>query len=115
MGPLTSQAVSSGNRTFTYNFVLNNDVQVGDKLYYVDGSNNKQDLGKITAVNTTAKTITIADTSEVPQSSAYMFYTKNAEYNTSGILGYYAEVKMKNTSANLKELYSVGSEVSISS
>ena len=115
LGPLTSQAVSSGNRTFTYNFVLNNDVQVGDKLYYVDGSNNKQDLGKITAVNTTAKTITIADTSEVPQSSAYMFYTKNAEYNTSGILGYYAEVKMKNTSANLKELYSVGSEVSISS
>ena len=115
LGALTSQAVDGSNRVFTFNFELNKDIQIGDKLYYVDSSNNKQDLGKITAINKTNKTITIVNTSEVPQASAFMFYVKNAEYNTSGILGYYAEAKMKNTSTDSKELYSVGSEVSISS
>ena len=115
LGALTSQAVVSTNRVFTYNFELTNDVQIGDKLYYVDSSNNKQDLGKITAVDIAGKTITIVDTSEVPQASAYMFYAKNAKFNTSGVLGYYASVTMKNTQTTEKELYSVGSEISISS
>ena len=115
LGAYTSQAVVSSNRVFTFNFELNNDIQIGDKLYYVDGSSNKQDLGKITAINKTSKTVTIANTGEVPQASAYMFYVKNAEYYTSGILGYFAETKMTNTATASKELYSVGSEVSISS
>jgi len=115
LGAYTSQAVVSSNRVFTFNFELNNDIQIGDKLYYLDASNIKQDLGKITAINKTSKTVTIANTGEVPQASAYMFYVKNAEYYTSGILGYFAETKMTNTSTASKELYSVGSEVSISS
>jgi len=115
LGNLTSQTTDSGNRIFTFNFNLNNDLQIGDNLYYVDSSSNKQDLGKITAINKTNKTITIVDGSEVPQASAYMFYSKDAKFNTSGILGYYAETKMTNTSTDFKELYSVGSEVSISS
>tara|TARA_R100000479_G_scaffold74235_1_gene35897 strand:+ start:1715 stop:6277 length:4563 start_codon:yes stop_codon:yes gene_type:complete len=115
LGAYTSQAVVSSNRVFTFNFELNNDIQIGDKLYYLDGSNVKQDLGKITAISKANKTVTIVNTGEVPQASAFMFYVKNALYNTSGILGYHAEVKMQNSSANLKELYSVGSEISISS
>jgi len=115
LGNLTSQTTDSGNRIFTFNFNLNNDLQIGDNLYYVDSSSNKQDLGKITAINKTNKTITIVDGSEVPQASAYMFYSKDAKFNTSGILGYYAETKMTNTSTDFKELYSVGAEVSISS
>ena len=74
-----------------------------------------ESLGKITAIDKTNKTITIVNTGEVPQAAAYMFYVKNAEYYTSGLLGYYAETKMKNTSTDSKEIYSVGSEVSISS
>ena len=115
IGNLTSQIVDGSNRVFTYSFNLNNDIQINDKLYYVDASNNKQNLGSITAINTTNKTITITNTGEVPQASAYMFYVKNAKFNTSGILGYYAEATMKNTATTTKELYSVGSEVSISS
>jgi hypothetical protein len=115
LGNLTSQAVDSGNRTFTYTFNLNNDIQINDKLYYVDTSNNKQNLGSITAINKTNKTITIVDTSEVPQAGAYMFYAKDAKFNTSGVLGYYASVTMTNTATVNKELYSVGSEISISS
>jgi hypothetical protein len=115
IGNLTSQTIDGSNRVFTYSFNLNNDIQINDKLYYVDASNNKQNLGSITAINTTNKTITISNTGEVPQASAYMFYVKNAKFNTSGILGYYAEATMKNTATTTKELYSVGSEVSISS
>ena len=118
LGAYTSQAVSGEcdeHRTFTYNFTLNVDVQVGDKLYYLDSSNVKQDLGKITEINRTNKTIRINNGGEVPQAGAYMFYVKNAEYYTSGLLGYFAETKFKNTSTDSKELYSVGSEVSISS
>ena len=115
LGAYTSQAVVSSNRVFTFNFELNNDIQIGDKLYYLDGSNVKQDLGKITAISKANKTVTIVNTGEVPQASAFMFYVKNAAYNTSGILGYFAQVNMKNTSTSLKELYSVGSEISISS
>ena len=115
LGSLTSQSVSGSNRIFTFNFDLNSDIQINDNLYYVDSSSNKQDLGKITAIDVAAKTITITDTSEVPQSSAYMFYVKDAKFNTSGILGYYAETKFKNTSTDNKELYAVGSEISISS
>ena len=115
LGNLTSQAVASGNRTFTYAFNLNNDIQINDKLYYVDASNNKQNLGSITAINKINKTITIVDTSEVPQAGAYMFYVKDAKFNTSGVLGYYASVTMTNTATVNKELYSVGSEISISS
>ena len=101
--------------TFAAGFIFNNDIQIGDKLYYVDGSSNNQDLGKITAIDKTNKTITIVNTGEVPQAAAYMFYVKNAAYYTSGLLGYHAETKMKNTSTASKEIYSVGSEVSISS
>ena len=115
LGAFSSQAVSGSNRIFTFGFALDMNVGIGDKLYYVDSSNNSQDLGKITAISTANKTITIANGGEAPQASAYMFYAKNAKFETSGLLGYFADTKMKNTSTDLKELYSVGSEISISS
>lgn len=115
IGNLSSQAVSNANRIFTFGFDINKEIQVGDKLYYVDSSNNKQNLGSITAFDLANKTITIVNGSEAPQASAYMFFAKNAKFNTSGILGYYATVTMKNEQTSAKELYSVGSEISISS
>ena len=103
------------NRVFTFNFELNKEIQVNDKLYYVDASNVKQDLGNISAIDMVNKTVTVVNGNGVPQSNAYMFFVKNAKFNTSGILGYYAAVTMKNEQTSAKELYSVGSEISISS
>ena len=53
----------------------------------------------------------------------YLYFTniiklqllKNANWQTSGLLGYHATIKMQNTATTSKELYAVGSEVSISS
>ena len=45
----------------------------------------------------------------------YILYVKDARWQTSGLLGYFAKVKMQNTATTSKEIYSVGSEISISS
>jgi hypothetical protein len=42
-------------------------------------------------------------------------FSKNKAVNTSGILGYYAEVTLKNDSLKDIELFSVGTGIAISS
>ena len=44
-----------------------------------------------------------------------MMFSKNKQVNTSGISGYYAEVEFKNDSTTKAELFSVGSQASLSS
>jgi len=41
----------------------------------------------------------------------YYFFIKDSSVNTSGLLGYYAEVKMVNNSPQKAELFSIGSEI----
>jgi len=92
------------------------DLQVGDTLYYVHPTGSVVTaLQLVTAV--TATSVTARYSSAPPTSGApyFVFYAKNAKWQTSGLLGYYATVKMQNTSTDSKEIYSVGSEVSISS
>jgi hypothetical protein len=115
IGYLTSQTLTGVNRIFSFNFELNKEIQINDKLYYVDASSVKQDLGNINAIDIVNKTVSVVNGNKTPQSNAYMFFAKNAKFNTSGVLGYYATVKMKNQATTPKELYSVGSEISISS
>ena len=45
----------------------------------------------------------------------YIMFSKNKAVNTSGILGYYAEVTLKNHSLKDIELFSVGTGIAISS
>ena len=118
LGGLTSTSISSGTRSFVFNFNLPDGISVPDNLYYVDSNDDKINLGTITNVDKENKTIDIGsyDTNiTAPSADDYMFYVKDAKFNTSGILGYYAEITMTNTSTNKKELYSVGSEISLSS
>jgi len=118
LGGLTSTSISSGTRSFVFNFNLPDGISVPDNLYYVDSNDDKINLGTITNVDKENKTIDIGsyDTNiTAPSADDYMFYVKDAKFNTSGILGYYAEITMTNTSTDKKELYSVGSEISLSS
>ena len=92
------------------------DLQVGDDLYYLGGGSTAARIGPVTQIE--AKTIyaDYSSTANVANSpSRFIFYVKNAEWQTSGLLGYYAEVTMHNTAAASKELYSVGAKISISS
>ena len=40
-----------------------------------------------------------------------MFFQKNKEIGTSGVIGYYAEVKMEHDSTSEVELFAVSSEI----
>ena len=101
----TPTSISSNDATFTD---LNNAIQVGDIVY--DNTMLGTDTGKaVTAIS--GNTITLDST----PANAFSYFVKDNRFNTSGILGYYAEITMTNTATDKKELYSVGSEVSLSS
>ena len=98
---------SINGNTFTLNEV-NSALQVGDRAYH-SGLGDSSFGNAITAIS--GNTITLDGTAE----NNYYYFIKNNRFNTSGLLGYYAEITMTNTSTEKKELYSVGSEVSLSS
>ena len=104
-------------RKYTFANQTPQDLQIGDDLYYVHPSTGvKTKIGPVTAITATEVTANFSTTSSPPSYPTYfVFYVKNAEWQTSGLLGYYATVKMQNTASTSKEIYSVGSEISISS
>jgi hypothetical protein len=110
---------SSGGNLRRYNFVnkVPQDLQVGDNLYYIKPTTNVLTLiGPITVVGENEVVADFTHTSSPDTTPVYfVFYVKNAQWQTSGLLGYHATVKMQNTSTASKEIYSVGSEISISS
>jgi hypothetical protein len=70
-------------------------------------------LGTITKLG--SNFIIIKDMVAEPQANDLIMFAKNNSVNKSGIKGYYAEVKLKNNSTELVELFSISSEVSPSS
>ena len=117
IGELDSTSIESGTRSFVFDFELPQGITVNDDLYYVFGT-DKTKLGTITEVDKENKTLKIAsyDTNINPPSAGYyMFYVKDARFHTSGLLGYYAQITMIHKDNTPEEIYSVGSEISLSS
>ena len=115
--------------TLTFPTKLNVSVAVGDTAYYVatqdsaDSSgftiNNGDtvEIGEITSVDFPSNTIIVDTTlaSGIVTISHFIFFSKNNAASLSSILGYYAEVKMTNTSTTEAELYQVGVDTFVSS
>jgi len=114
--------------TITIGNSLNESLSVGDTAYYAhlgastggfqSNSGNITSLGEITAINTLENKITvnvgdtqITNNQLVPTNKTMLLFSKDAAINTSGLTGYYASVKMKNTSTTESELFSVSSEI----
>ena len=57
----------------------------------------------------------ILTSGNVPNARDFIMFSKNKAVNTSGIMGYYAEVTFKNHSLKDIELFSVGTGIAISS
>ena len=119
IGIYSSVTGNSGN-TITYVFENNvpNDLQVGDTLYYLyPFTNVVTAIGTVTIV--TSNSVTAGYSTAPPISGSFspyfVFYVKNSRWETSGLLGYFATVKMQNAGSTSKEIYAVGSEISISS
>jgi hypothetical protein len=98
----TPVSISSNNITFTN---LNSVLQIGDKVF----NNSNDDIRTVQSISGNTVTLDAAPT------NAFNYFAKDNRYNTSGLLGYYLEATLKNESNEEKELYSVGSEVSLSS
>lgn len=98
----------------------NASLQVGDVIYYLGTDNTtKKRIGPL--VSKTNSTIVcevdaspIGDISQLANNS-YIFFAKDNIINTSGLLGYFAEINFSNDSTEHAELFAVNSEIFISS
>jgi len=116
---------------------INISAQIGDLLYCLGDSGlitsggfetSNQDpemFGQITNINRNLNQITYVETDldgflintpiNVNDGFPFVMFQKNQSVNTSGLKGYYAEVKFVNNSTEKAELFSVGAEVDESS
>lgn len=111
--------------TLTFAQPLNISCQIGDTAYYVPvgtsggfsiNSSAVIEIGVITAIggSISAPTITITNTlvpNGSPPNGSYILFSKDNKANLSSALGYFAEVKFKNTSTIASELFSVGVDI----
>ena len=105
--------------TLTFPQPLNVSIQIGDTTYYSNDINGVdiQVMGLITAIDKTLNTITteIGTNTIRPTLTSFILFSKTASINTSGLKGYYAEMQFKNDSVDYAELFSVGSDILVSS
>ena len=98
---------------------LNVSIQIGDTTYYSNDINGVdiQVMGLITAIDKTLNTITteIGTDTIRPTLTSFILFSKTASVNTNGLKGYYAEMQFKNDSVDYAELFSVGSDILVSS
>ena len=113
----------------TINFTggINNDsLQIGDLAYYVTPSplggfeqstSEPTLIGPIEAI--TATSIDVDNGSVVmttlDNTGDFIMFAKDTSINLSGLVGYYAEVKINNNSTDKAEMFSIASEITISS
>ena len=107
-----------------FNENINESAQVGDELYYLTPpSTTPIKAGPATAtcvITSVGEKHIIVDNllSGLTAGSTFFMFLKpehNGYTNVSSLKGYYAEVRMGNSSLSKQELFAVGSEVSISS
>ena len=104
--------------TINFSKPLNVSLQVGtDIIYYKDSVTSKvYKLGAVTAKTATSITCQISSLTPPPDSTNdFIFFMKDNDANTSGIIGYHGTVDMEVTSTDKKELFAVNTEVFISS
>ena len=126
--------------TLTFNHEINTSVQVGDKAYYVftspvgpasSGGNNPdsadresiREIGVIESINSgmTSSTITV-DMPNVlsalygpPTTNDFIMFSKDNKVNLGSLAGYYSDVKLRNSSKEYAELFTVNSDYAESS
>ena len=102
-------------------------LQVGDSAYYVPSSslttiNNEQThsslaptyLGVISGVGSDYITLdytTLGTGASALGEDDFIMFSKNKTVNNASMLGYYAEVQLRNSSTKRAELFSLSSEV----
>jgi hypothetical protein len=103
---------------------INVSCQIGDTAYYVSTSASGNfvinastitEIGIINDIVTVASpfsvTLTITNNLSTPPANSFILFSKDNKANMSSILGYYAEVKLVNSSTSEAELFSIGADI----
>ena len=111
----------------TINFTgnVNNDsLQIGDLAYYVTPSplggfeqstSEPTLIGPIEAITDTSIDVDETIGNGIPGPDDFIMFAKDSSVNLSGLVGYFAEVTIKNNSTEKAEMYCVASEITPSS
>ena len=103
------------NTTLTFDYKLNVSLQPGDIVYYLNSADDIREIGPCLSISDSSITCdTTGNVSELTNTS-FIFFGKDNEINTSGLVGYYAEVEFVNNSTEYAELFAVNSEIFVSS
>lgn len=97
---------------------LASNVNNGDVVYYstlsdLGGFKTQLDessitkLGTILNVHNNVIIVDLTENNPIPTQNDYIFISKDEEVNVNSLKGYFAEVKMKNTSTDKAELFRV--------
>tara|TARA_R110002167_G_scaffold252529_1_gene458854 strand:+ start:758 stop:1108 length:351 start_codon:yes stop_codon:yes gene_type:complete len=111
----------------TFTGPVNNDsLQIGDIAYFIfdptttniNGFDQSTDsptlIGPITAIE--GNTITVDEQfGTMPGVNDFIMFKKDSGINLSGLVGYYAEVNIKNNSTKKAEMFSIASGITPSS
>jgi len=105
---------------------VNQSLQVGDIVYYIDSTslstvssfdtsdniNNIIKIGNVTSIDYDSNTIVVNSSADIapPTINDYLLFSKDNTVNSSGVTGYYANIKFINTSKTEAELFSFGLE-----
>ena len=118
--------------TLTFNAALNISLSIGDTIWYtstasaggydVSDTSSILKLGKVEEIIQSSNIVKVSRfhdplnfTAPSLPSNNYVMFSKPNSFNTSGLKGYYAEVRLDNNSTEKVELFAVGSEISESS
>ena len=102
--------------TITFKNTINQSLQIGDMVYF-EKEGDIVELGECTSIASDRLSLiaNIPDTNIRPAADSFIMFAKNNVINTSGLIGYHANVTLENNSTEFAELYAVNSEVNISS
>ena len=118
--------------TLTFNATLNMSLSIGDTIWYTSttsaGGYDVSDTNSILKLGTVEEIIQSNNKVKVSRfhdpnnfvaptlpTNNYVMFSKPNSFNTSGLKGYYAEVRLDNNSTEKVELFAVSSEISESS
>jgi hypothetical protein len=111
--PSINKSLQVGDHVFYTGTLTKGDFRVNNEYSFTQGNHQ---VGKVTIINQDTQEVTVnIDSNSFPVPTAsdnpYFFFVKDNRVNSSGVLGYYAEVKLEDSSLTKSELFSVGAEI----
>ena len=97
---------------------INSSLQIGDTIFYQQNqSGGAVKFGVVEKINSNSITVnkSVFGNPVDPLHGAFILFSKDNSVNQSSLIGYFADVKLENSSKHKVELFSVGTEIAISS